>query len=273
MAASSRAGRRAAQAARHAGLGIPALARQSRRIEDPQTGQPLDATTFYLATLFEWQGWDRPAEQQLANDASWRAMYFRQHRADKWDRAPLLRVDYLELRSALGLPKDQKYVSPLALNEAKIVLPETREQRPFVNWAEGLTRNEQEELTEFEQKAVELADRLWSYQDHRMGNRLELVPMPANTQQQWLSVAGLMHTAFDDKSDPAGVIRKIKDALQRAGRPTVPAMRPTSTPPRGTCSQPYARNVPRWASIRARGALIWKSPTTTGFPFASPGSS
>ena len=231
----------------------------------------MDATTFYLATLFEWQGWDRPADQQLSNDASWRAMYFRLHRADKWDLAPLLRVDYLELRSALGLPKDQKYVSPFALNEAKIVLPETREQRPFVNWAEGLTRKQEEGLTEFEQKAVELADRLWSYQDHRMGNRLELIPMPANTQQQWLSVAGVIHTAFDDTSDPTGVVRQVKDALQRRRA----AYRAGDAAEFNSASQALLTTLreqgPALGGYPRQGALIWRSPTTTGSPSASPG--
>ena len=27
---------------------------------EPDTGQKLDPTTFYLAILFDWQGWDQP---------------------------------------------------------------------------------------------------------------------------------------------------------------------------------------------------------------------
>ncbi len=39
---------------------------------------------------------------------------------DAWDREPLLLVDSLALRAALGLPADQKYISFLDLGRAVV---------------------------------------------------------------------------------------------------------------------------------------------------------
>jgi hypothetical protein len=84
---------------------------------DPESGQKLDPTVLYLSMLFEWQGWNHTNRDQLLFLVDWRPQYARLHRADKWDQAPLLRIDWLELRTALGLEKDQEYISPAALNK------------------------------------------------------------------------------------------------------------------------------------------------------------
>ena len=78
---------------------------------DPETDQKLSSTALYLAMLFDWQGGDRPSNPRAAM-MNPRASYFARHHADKWDRAPLLRVDFLALRDALGMPADEKYISP-----------------------------------------------------------------------------------------------------------------------------------------------------------------
>ena len=135
--------------------------------------------------------------------------YFQRHRPDRWDQAPLLRVDFLALREALGLSKDEKYISPLALSQAKIKLPDATAERPFVNWAEGLARRQHEGLTAFEDKALELAVKFWTYQDHRMGKRLAVVPIQGSDDQQWVSLADLVHSRMGreirpDRPDAAG---------------------------------------------------------------------
>ena len=84
-------------------------------------------------------------------------------------REPLLLVDSLALRTALGLPADQKYISFLDLGRAEIEQPKTGEKSPFVAWAGKLLGVNPKELCEFERKGQELADRYWTYQDVRRG--------------------------------------------------------------------------------------------------------
>ena len=45
--------------------------------------------------------------------------YFGPHQPDKWDRLPLILVDDPELRTALGIKKGQKYISPFDLSQAQ----------------------------------------------------------------------------------------------------------------------------------------------------------
>ncbi len=201
-------------------LAWEALRTISNRVSypDPDTGHVLDPHTFYLAILFDWQGWDRtlPPAKTFDNVPS-RASYFRLHEPDKWDRAPLLRVDFLALRAALKLDADQKYVAPFDLSQAKILLPEDNQEKPFVAWAETLVRKQQQEgLTTFEQKALELADKFWSYEDHRMGNRLEIIPVRGSDDGEWVSLAYLMRTPLDDVIDSTKQLRKARDAFRRA---------------------------------------------------------
>ena len=108
-------------------------------LADPESGQWLNAPTLYLVLLFDWQGWDRPASPHAGEASRVPTGYFQRHRPDRWDQAPLLRVDFLALREALGLSKHDKFISPLALSQAKIKLPDATAERPFVHWAEGFT--------------------------------------------------------------------------------------------------------------------------------------
>jgi ABC-type transport system involved in cytochrome c biogenesis permease subunit len=186
------------------------------RVTDPETGQKLNPHTFYLALLFDWQGWDKPRSEHVAESVHSRSAYSRLHKPDKWDRAPLLRVDFLALRTALGLGEDQKYVSPLDLTQSKIKIPKTYEEKPFLSWAEGLTKKQQEGHTVFEKKALELAGKFWSYQDHRMGRRLKILPVTGSEDQPWMSIASLMYAQFDDVTDPSGAIREAGQHFQQA---------------------------------------------------------
>ena len=82
-------------------------------LADPETGQKLDATGLYLAMLLDWQGWDHPAAGHMTVDTQSHGAYFIAHQPDKWDRAGLILVENLELRRALGIAEDQKYIAPL----------------------------------------------------------------------------------------------------------------------------------------------------------------
>ena len=141
--------------------------------------------------------------------------YFGPHQSDKWDCLPLIRVDGLELRTALGIKKGEKSISPFDLNQAKVEVPGTHEERPFVLWAEGLRRREEMELTAYEKTALELADRYGSYQSHRMGERLFVLPIKNSEHQQWMSVAELASAKFDEQSDRTGQLREAQKLFMR----------------------------------------------------------
>ena len=87
-------------------------------LTDPETGERFSPTALYLAMMFDWQGWTHPDHSRLLLVSDWRTHYFQMHPADKWDHTPLLRVDYLELRSRLALESDRLHVAPAALAEA-----------------------------------------------------------------------------------------------------------------------------------------------------------
>ena len=72
-------------------------------LTDPDTGRRLDAVQLYLMFLFDWQGWDQPQTSGAELSGHAASNYFGLHQGDKWDRLPLIRVDYLELRNALGI--------------------------------------------------------------------------------------------------------------------------------------------------------------------------
>ncbi len=183
---------------------------------DPETNCTLDANTLYLTMLFDWQGWDSARSPHLPGDTSSRTDYFKLHRPDKWDTAPLLSVGFLPLRESLHLAKGQTRMSPLELSQAKLELPDANEEKPFLQWAERLLGKEQPGRTTFEKKALELADKFWSYQDHRMGQRLEVLPVQGSDEGEWVSVAYLMQGDFDDVTDPTKQMREAKQQFQAA---------------------------------------------------------
>ncbi|MFO0969840.1 MAG: cytochrome c biogenesis protein CcsA [Gemmataceae bacterium] len=187
-------------------------------VVDPETGEKLHATAAYLCMLFDWQGWDHPDRDRMSLHSDVRSLYFQWHEADKWDQAPLLRVDYLELRATLGLQEDQKYVSPSALSTALISDPRSGAQVSFSAWGNQLLSREEKgaPLTELEKKGLELANRLWTYQKHRMGRGLEILPIPGSNIQAWTPIAHLLLTHFDDASDPSGQYRQAQRLVLQA---------------------------------------------------------
>lgn len=185
---------------------------------DPETEEPLSATALYLSMLFDWQGWDDPAHDRLKLFSDWRSQYYQLHHPDKWDNALLLRVDYLELRTTLGLERDQKFVSPLALSRTLIEDPRSGKKVPFSTWGDQLVMLEEKgtTLSEVEKKGLELANRLWTYQSHRMGRGLEILPSKGSSTQEWMPIAHLFLTRFDDANDPTGEYRHVQKLLLEA---------------------------------------------------------
>ena len=184
--------------------------------EDPENQRPLDASTLYLAMLFDWQGWDQARGPHLPGDTSSRADYFKLHQPDKWDTAPLLSLGFLPLRESLHLAKGQTRFSPLELSHATFELPDTNGDRPFLPWAERQLAQEQPRRTAFEKQALALADKYWSYQDHRLGQRLEILPVQGSDEGEWISVAYLLQADFDDVTDPTRHMREAQQQFRAA---------------------------------------------------------
>ena len=68
-------------------------------------------------------------------------------------------------------------------------------------------------MSAYEKKALELADRYGTYQHHRMGDRLFVLPVKGSKHQQWMSVAELARARFDDQTDPTGQLREVAVAV------------------------------------------------------------
>jgi cytochrome c-type biogenesis protein CcsB len=196
---------------------LDTLARETLRtianrgsLADPVTKQRADPTALYLSLLFDWRGWEHPDRGHLELVTDWHPLYFHLHEPDKWDHAPLLRIDSPALRSALGLKKDENCITPHQLANTNLEDRRTERKLPFSTWARNmLTREEAgEELTEFENKGVELANRLWLYQDHRMGRGLEVLPVQSSEERKWMPVAQLLLAKFDSTTDPSGELLK-----------------------------------------------------------------
>lgn len=177
----------------------------------PDTQERLSPTAFYLALIFEWPGWDQSADAKAsAHHGMHGGMSAPPVEPDLWDKSPLLRLDYLELRKALSIPADQKYISPFELGNAQVKDPHTGATTAFVNWAGKLALQQDKGLTTFEKKGLELADKYWTYLAVRSGRRLEVIPLQGSDSSEWLSIASLVKGKFDDANDPTGGLRKLQ---------------------------------------------------------------
>jgi cytochrome c-type biogenesis protein CcsB len=204
---------------------LDTLARETLRtlancdsLVDPATNERLDPTAVYLSMLFDWRGWEHRDQGHLEMVMDWHALYFHLHAADKWDQMPLLRADSAPLRAALGLDQNQRYISPHQLANTTIADGRTERKLLFVAWAKKLLTLKEagEELSELEKQGVELANRLWLYQDHRMGRSLELLPTQGSDERKWLPAAQLLLARFDKSADPSGELRKCRELFARA---------------------------------------------------------
>jgi ABC-type transport system involved in cytochrome c biogenesis permease subunit len=190
----------------------------SARCSEPKTGAPMDCTQAYVSMLMEWSGWDRSPDKKGPPSRVWKGAYFQLHKPDRWDDTALLPIKSSLLHGLLGLRRDQTHVSSRELSTAKITVSATKEEEPFLNWAEGLERREGEDRSELQRRALELANSLWEYHSHRMGQRLLLVPAPDGPDKPWLSLAALISAEYTDANDPGGRLRKVQQLLTSCRR-------------------------------------------------------
>lgn len=177
---------------------LDSLARETLRLlanrtsfEDPDTGERLEPIALYMALLFDWQGWDASTDA-LADDP---AKFYTHHKPDKWDRAPLLRVDHFALRTALDLSEDRRFISPLELSRSTLRDPRTDRTQDFLTWANQVRRRESKSFSTLERKSLELAGNYWIYCEHRMGRRLLLLPTQEDPQAAWQSLGQWLRAA------------------------------------------------------------------------------
>jgi len=198
------------------------------RFTDPETNQTLDATALYVATMLDSPTWDKrptgvPALAGIRAKAEITGAKMpakagtpatcsggtAAEGCDKWDAMPLLLVDSLEIRKLLGMAADQKYIAPWDLQQAKIESPRTQRPTTFMNWTQQLVFKPENELSPLEKKGLELFNRLRTYQDHRAGRRLEILPMSGSAEKQWIPLDSLLRMKLDDESDPSGAVREL----------------------------------------------------------------
>ncbi len=74
--------------------------------------------------------------------------------------------------------------------------------------------------TPLERKSLELADRYWSYQDLRMGQRLTVLPVPGSETREWLPVSYLVQAPVLGLTDPSGQMPRAAENCERCARPT-----------------------------------------------------
>jgi cytochrome c-type biogenesis protein CcsB len=184
----------------------------SGSVADPESGEKLDYIAFYLTILFQWEGESKaPAHHMSGSQA-----YFTIHKADKWDNAPLFKVNSASLREALGLPAGEKYISPAKLYDANYHDPHTGNELPFIMQVQNLQSHQVQRMPSLDKKTLELADALWVYEQSRMGEMLYIVPTPDTVGDEWISASRLMRDKFDDSNDPKGLIRKAQEQFIKA---------------------------------------------------------
>ena len=128
---------------------------------------------------------------------------------------PLLLVDFLELRKLLGMAADQKHIAPRDLLQARLQSPKSQKPTTFMAWAQQLVFKPEEDLSPLEKQGVELFNRLRAYQDHRAGRRLEILPAPDSTANQWISLDALLHMKMDEQTDPSGAGRDMRATFHK----------------------------------------------------------
>jgi ABC-type transport system involved in cytochrome c biogenesis permease subunit len=180
-------------------------------LTDPKTGEKLNPVALYLSMLFQWEGEPKtPAHHMSAPNA-----YFAVHKADEWDKIPLLYVGNRELREALEMPAGEKYISPLTLSDATFHDPQTGKEFPFILQVRKLQAHKLQRMSPLDRKTTALADALWVYQQARMGEMLIVIPMQNAQGEDWISVKELIKAKFDDTSDPKGLIRKAQEQFMQ----------------------------------------------------------
>ncbi len=71
------------------------------------------------------------------------------------------------------------------------------------------------ELSPLEKKGVELTNRLRAYEEHRAGQRLEILPASAAGEKQWMALDVLVRMKLDEQTDPEGAMRELRDSFHK----------------------------------------------------------
>lgn len=236
-------------------------------IRDPDTGEQLEPVAAYLSLVFAWQGWDGPTRSAAAHAERPASPYFGRHTGDSWDQMPLLPVPHADLRELLSLPRGSRAIAPYALSQAKIEVPESHEQRPFVTWAERLGQKEVDQRTTLERHAWELMQRYWEYQRHRMGDRLLVVPSRDGTRSRWLSLHAIVSGSFDEKSDPTGKLRVVQQSFAAARQSRHDASHEVQSAPWESLRQALSELSELDESVPQPTSLRWEVWSNRWLPF------
>lgn len=184
-------------------------------VTNPDSGQQLSPSDWYMIMLFEWSGWDhvRASELLTGNDAVDQYSYV--HRPDRWDKTPLLRVEHSGLKQLLGLPEHVKFVSPAVLATTNVVDFRSHKSIPFTTWGRLLLELKAagKTLEAPEIDGVELTRRLQCFRKARMGLDIEL-PIDDEHTTKRLTLGELMAAKFDDVTDKSGKCRHAQILLR-----------------------------------------------------------
>lgn len=115
----------------------------------------------------------------------------------EWDQKNFILVENLDLRALLGVPKDQKFVSPQVL----------KNQEDFMVFARSSFDKQQKKtaLNAKEQESLEVLTRIQSLENLESGDALTVVPHPDSPTQPWTSLGDLQRAHQQD-------VKKMPDA-------------------------------------------------------------
>ena len=73
-------------------------------------------------------------------------------KAGKWDKYPLIAVNAVELRQGLGMPENQKLISPFELGQSQLRDPHSRQPTRFLDKTNQLMFHQEHAASGFERK-------------------------------------------------------------------------------------------------------------------------
>jgi cytochrome c-type biogenesis protein CcsB len=131
-----------------------------------------------------------------------------------------LRIEGPTLRAALSVQPEGNHIAPRQLADALVQDYRTNREAPFPVWAENLLARDKagEDLADLERLGLELAERLWSYENHRMARGIEVLPVEGDENGAWMPLARLLLMRFDDATDPSGDFRNVQSSFAEARR-------------------------------------------------------
>jgi ABC-type transport system involved in cytochrome c biogenesis permease subunit len=127
---------------------------------------------------------------------------------DSWYDVPLLRIDYLPLRKAVGLDaaRNTYSVRELRSNDALMQLFRTVDQK---------TRTEQK-LDKIEDAAQTVGTRLLIFDEAMRGDALQIVPNPMDKTGAWFTLSQAAQAPFFDVSALRDAMSQVADAFRTA---------------------------------------------------------